>query len=77
MRIKTYTRQYFDKKEKLNFQIFLAKKGMMKSEYAEKLGCSPAYLSMVINGKKALSKKFAAKLKTNGFNYKKDYSNKR
>ena len=68
-------RNYFDKNDKLNFQIFLAKKGLTKTQFAKKCGLSNTYISFIITGKKPFSDELKEKFrKSGGFNINKDYS---
>lgn len=61
---------YFDEKDKERFAKLLEKEGITKTEFASKCGISLTLLTLLMNGKRSITKEVAEKLTENGFNVK-------
>lgn len=68
MRIEQKTYYYFENKDKIDFYIYLTKRLMKMSEFANECGISLTLLSLVVNGKRAITKDLMKKFKEKGFN---------
>lgn len=62
---KTYA--YFTEGDLKNFKKWLIEKGLTFGEVADKLDVSWTYLSLVVNGKRPITKKFRVKLEALGY----------
>ena len=67
MKIENKTYYYFEGKEKALFNDFLSKKGIKSVDFAKKCGISLSLLSLVINGKKPITKRTLNIFNKNGF----------
>lgn len=67
MKVEQKTYYYFDDNDLLAFREFLRTHLMKLSEFAEKCGISTALLSLIIHGKRALTKEHIENFKKNGF----------
>lgn len=70
MRIVNKTYYYFDKKDKDYFTDFLWESHNKMSDFAEMCGISQTLLSLIVNGKRPISKEMIKKFKKNGFEIK-------
>lgn len=50
------------KKEEVDIKLLIAKKGISQKEFADEIGISNSYLSLLINGKKNPSPSTAGKI---------------
>lgn len=67
MRIEHKTYYYFEEKEKGLFTDFLWESHTKMSDFAELCGISLSLLSLVVNGKRSITKNIIEKFKENGF----------
>ena len=63
----TKTYAYFGEEDLKNFKKWLIEKGLTFGEVADKVDISWTYLSLIINGKRPLTKKFKDKLEALGY----------
>ena len=68
MRVENKKFYYFEKREKGLFVDFLWLNKTTMSEFAELCGISASLLSLVVNGKKPITKRTLEIFKKNGFN---------
>ena len=67
MRVVNKRYYYFDEKDKIDFEVFLVKNLMRKGEFAKKCGISLTLLTLLFNGKRAITKEVADLFTKNGF----------
>ena len=70
MRIENKTYYYFEEKEKGLFTDFLWESHTSMKDFAELCGISVSLLSLIVNGKRAITKKVIEKFEENGFKVK-------
>lgn len=58
---------YFDEKDKKMFINFLTKQDITNKEFAKMCGISVGFLSLLFNGKRAISKEIADIFTKNGY----------
>ena len=68
MKIVNKTYYYFEEKEKGLFTDFLWESHTKMSDFAELCGISLTLLSLVVNGKRSITKNIIEKFRKNGFN---------
>ena len=61
---------YFDQTDREKFDKFLKKSGFTRQEFAEKCYISPTLLTMIYQGKRAITKIVAENFTKNGFTIK-------
>lgn len=61
-------KRFLDKKDNLNFRLFLAQKNMRACEFAKKAGVTQSYLTMLLKAKRPITQKMITKFKQAGFN---------
>jgi len=67
MRVENKEYYYFEDKDKLDFLQFLTQNGMMMTTFANKCDISLSLLSLIINGKRAITKNVIDEFGKNGF----------
>ena len=67
MRIENKIYYYFEQIEKIAFNIFLLKSNISMKQFAKLCGISMAYLSLIVNGRRAITKSLIEKFAENGF----------
>lgn len=67
MRLETKTSRYLEPFDKVKFYEFLKTHDLRLGEVADKLNVSYVYLSVILNGKRAFTKKLEQKLNALGF----------
>ena len=68
MRTETKTSRFLEEAEKAKFWDFVRKHDLSLGLVADKVNITYVYLSMVLNGKRAFTKKLEKKLSDIGFN---------
>ena len=68
MKVVNKTYYYFEEKEKGLFTDFLWQSHTKMSDFAELCGISLTLLSLVVNGKRSITKNIIEKFRENGFN---------
>ena len=67
MRVENKIYYYFEEKEKGLFTDFLWESHNKMADFAEKCGISLSYLSLIVNGKRAITKALLKKFAKHGF----------
>lgn len=67
MRVENKIYYYFEEKEKGLFTDFLWESRNSMGDFAEMCGISIAYLSLIVNGKRAISEELLKEFEKNGF----------
>lgn len=70
MRLVNKTYYYFEKEDKVRFEIFLMDRHLKMEDFAKKCSISISLLSLIINGRRAITKKNIDKFKKLGFGVK-------
>lgn len=63
-------RMFFDEEDRKNLKEYMSKNGYNNEKLALVLEITPPLFSMIINGKRAVTKEIASKLKELGFDFK-------
>lgn len=61
---------YFDESDKEKFNEMLEKENLTKTDFANKCGISLTLLTLLMNGKRSITKEVAEELTKNGFKVK-------
>ena len=67
MRVENKSYYYFEEKEKKSFNDFLLQSNTSMRDFAELCGVSITLLSLIVNGKRAITKDMITKFERNGF----------
>ena len=58
---------YFDEKDKMDFQIFIIKNGITRTDFAKMCNISLTLLTLLFNGKRSITKEVAQAFTEHGF----------